>query len=140
MRRSSGVCAVMMLVAVSGCGGGADAPQPVSGKVTIKGGGPLEKGTIRFTNPAKKVSATGTVDATGSYQLSSLGANDGALVGDYTVTLSGTESGGGYNPSGETAPAKKPIDDKYDADSTTDLKYTVKPGKNVANFELDPAK
>lgn len=136
-------CASILCLSVLGCGGAPDAPQPVSGKVTVKGGGPLKKGTIRFNGVAgagggKKVaSGVGTIDANGAYQISSLGNNDGVPVGDYTVTLGGTESGGDYDHNNE--PVVKVIADKYGSDSTTDLKKTVKAGRNTIDIELDPA-
>ena len=135
------LCASILCLSVIGCGGAPDAPQPVSGKVTIKGGGPLKKGTIRFNGTSgagggKKVaSGVGTIDANGAYQISSLGTNDGVPVGEYTITLGGTESGGDYDHSSE--PVTKVIADKYGADSTTDIKKSVKAGKNVINIELD---
>lgn len=137
------VCASILCLSVMGCGGAADTPQPVSGKVSVKGGGPLKKGTIRFNGTSavgggKKVaSGVGTIDANGVYQISSLGTNDGVPAGDYTVTLGGTEVGGDYDHPNE--PITKVIADKYGSDSTTDLKKTVKAGRNTIDIELDPA-
>ncbi len=135
-RIAAAICSTFVLLATIGCGGGGF--QPVSGTVSIKGGKPLTKGMVRFTkvDTGKATSAVGDIDAQGNFQLSSVSKNDGALPGDYTVTLSGTEIGGGYDKPGE--PQVKPAADKYDTDKTTDLKFTVKPGKNVAKLELDP--
>jgi hypothetical protein len=127
---------------IVGCGGGANAPQPVSGKVSVKGGAPLKKGAIRFTATTagadkKIVSGMGEIDAQGAFQISSLGVNDGIPVGDYKVTFANTEGGRDYDhPNDPVIPV---IADKYGSDSTTDLKYTVKPGRNTCTFELDPA-
>lgn len=131
------LCASILCLSVMGCGGAADAPQPVSGKVTVKGGGPLKKGTIRFngTSGKKIVSGVGMIDANGAYQLSSLGTNDGVPIGEYTITLGGTEEGGGYDKPDE--PVKKVIADKYGSDSTTDIKKSVKAGRNTIDIELD---
>lgn len=133
------LCASILCLSVIGCGGSPDTPYPVSGKVTVKGGKPLTKGTIRFngTSGKKIVSGMGTIDDKGNYQLSSLGVNDGVPVGDYTVTLAGTETGKDYDHPDE--PVVKHIADKYGSDSTTDLKKSVKAGKNTIDLELDPA-
>ena len=128
----------LVLLSVIGCGGGGDTPQPVSGTVTVKGGKPLSKGIIRFSivGGKKATSAFGTLDANGAFQLSSLGTNDGALVGDYTVTLEGTETGRDYDHPND--PVVNVVDEKYTSNATTDLKFTVKPGRNTCKFEVDP--
>ncbi len=133
-------CAMMTMLATVGCGGGAATPQPVSGTVSVKGGKPLTKGAIRFTTAGagKKVSAVGQIDGQGNFKLTSLTPDDGALPGEYTVTLAGTETGQDYEHPND--PIVKVVDDKYNQDTTTDLRYTVKPGKNVCKFEVDPAK
>ncbi|MDB5341661.1 MAG: hypothetical protein JWP89_38 [Schlesneria sp.] len=137
-RLTVSLCTSILCISVIGCGGSPDAPQLVSGKVTVKGGGPLTKGTIRFngTGGKKIVSGFGTLDAQGAFQISSLGVNDGIPVGEYTVTLAGTETGQDYDHPND--PVVKTIADKYGTDSTTDLKRTVKSGRNTFDFELEP--
>lgn len=136
--RSAVSCATILWIALAGCGGGGAAPQPVSGTVSVKGGKPLTKGTIRFTSVGTKipVSAVGIIDKQGAFKLSFLGKDDGAPAGDYTVTLTGTETGQDYDHPDE--PVTQVISEKYDNDTATDLKYTVKPGNNVCKFEVDP--
>lgn len=76
---------------IAGCGGGAvDRPSayPVTGKVT-GGSGSLEGVTIVF-NPndaSTNTSATGTIKADGSFELTTGDGRIGAEVGFYKVTL-----------------------------------------------------
>lgn len=137
LARTAMIFSSLVMVFAIGCGGNPDAPQPVSGNVSVKGGSPLRKGVVRFTNVAgKKNSAIGEIDPSGSFQLSSTGKNDGVPAGDYTVTFAGTEGGQDYDHPND--PVIVMIHEKYNSDSTTDLKFTVKPGRNTCNFELDP--
>jgi hypothetical protein len=137
-RKVFSVFAMLALVGVVGCGGSTTTPQPVSGTVSIKGNGPLTKGTIRFTNAVAQVTASGVLDENGAFKLSSLAENDGAIPGEYTVTLGGTQMGRDYDHPND--PVIEIIDAKYENDSTTDLRFTVKPGSNVADFDVEPAK
>lgn len=139
MRSKFGQLAIFGIVLVftaAGCGGGADTPQPVSGSVSVKGGAPVPRGTIRFTRTDKKVSAVGDINAKGEFKLSSKAKDDGAPAGEYTVTFGGTNEGGTYD-----RPMEKVVEiisSKYNSDATTDVKLTVKPGSNSFKIELEP--
>ncbi len=75
---------------LTGCGG---TPLiPVSGKVT-EGGSPLEGVAVTFVpNSGDTEIAVGVTDASGAYQLKTKG-EDGAMPGDYKVTLAKYEGG-----------------------------------------------
>ena len=97
---------------LAGCGedpGVTDRPAtvPVSGVVTL-GGNPVEGATVTFHagvpapgQTAQGNSAVGQTDAEGRFQLKTFEANDGAVPGEYVVTISKYEaaaSGGGRAP------------------------------------------
>src|SRR4051794_35378813 len=65
-------------------------PFPVEGKVVWKDGSPakdLEGALVSFDLPEKKTNANGSVQADGSFRLTTNKANDGALAGEYTVVI-----------------------------------------------------
>ena len=67
--------------------GGAGKPVKVSGRVTLDGQ-PLAGATVVF-NPAdgKGTIAAGRTDADGEFRLTTFGTDDGALPGDYKITV-----------------------------------------------------
>jgi hypothetical protein len=80
------------LALISGCGGADDGNRPArvktSGTVTHKGQ-PVEGVTVLFA-PAEGQghAATGLTDSQGRFRLTTFLANDGAVPGNYKVTLS----------------------------------------------------
>ena len=116
-----------------GCGGAADPPQPVRGKVLFQGK-PAPGAVVTLVSrsggaPAKQYS--GVVGQDGTFKISGRGTFDGAPAGRYGVTI--------FDPS-----AEKQVDGqnagpdllkgKYADSKTTPLKVEVKPGEN----ELEP--
>ena len=86
-------CLALSLVLFStGCGSRAPKTTKVSGVVEFDGK-PLSKGTITFLPQAvgsdkeRNRPATGIIDATGHYSLSTYAPGDGALPGKYLVTV-----------------------------------------------------
>ena len=92
----------LILSLVSGCSGERALTTAVHGKVTFKGQ-PLGGGVIAF-HPVKidaglpSRTAQGAIDAEGHYTLSTFKLDDGAVPGEYAVTV--------FNP-----PAAAPIDE-----------------------------
>jgi hypothetical protein len=75
-----------VLAAATGCGG-KDRPVPVRGRVTLDGQ-PLSKATVQFIPASGQGSvASGLSDADGNFRLSTFKTDDGALPGDYKVTV-----------------------------------------------------
>jgi len=140
------------LVTDFGCGDdtGIGRRYPVSGKVTYNGNS-VEQGLITFTpdKPEGGRVASGTI-ANGSYTLTTLGENDGALPGTYKVTVVAkkpdesvrvdpSKGGGGRNPSNIAKVAKAAKDIvpvKYGSLEKSDLTAVVKEQSNTLNFEL----
>ncbi|OYV86570.1 MAG: hypothetical protein B7Z73_11525, partial [Planctomycetia bacterium 21-64-5] len=77
-----------------GCSGQkGPATAKVSGLVTYKGQ-PVDGATVVFAPPAGGRPGTATTDAQGRYELSTYGDRDGALPGDYKVTVQKTKTEG----------------------------------------------
>jgi hypothetical protein len=73
----------------AGCGGdGMAEPVPVSGKIMYQGK-PVQDARVTFhwTGGPGGRSATGKTDAQGAFQLTTVSTNDGAVPGEYLVTV-----------------------------------------------------
>jgi len=126
------VIAAMVPIACSGGSG----LSSVSGKVTYKGK-PVPKGTVAFqsTKPDGR-NATGAILEDGSYTLQTENPGDGALPGDYNVTISARDDVIlDYQPL-KPVPPKRLAPAKYEQAETSGLKATVKSGSNTINFDL----
>jgi hypothetical protein len=89
--RGSGVCAAVLLVAGSGCGGSGK-PVKTEGLVTLDGK-PVDGATVTFHPAAEQGrSATGLTGVDGVFQLQTFAEADGALPGEYKVTVIKTEA------------------------------------------------
>jgi hypothetical protein len=89
--------AVMIALVAAGCGGGADSLYTVRGTVYLDGQPAKELAgyTVTFTSSELHRSASGEIQADGTYSLGSLTKDDGAIPGKYQVTLSPPERAGG---------------------------------------------
>jgi hypothetical protein len=141
--------AVILLCAATGCGGAANKyDSVVTGTVTI--GGELAKsGTVTFHPVAKEGKiAIGRIYSDGSFSLrtgqGNLKDSDGGTLpsGEYIVAISVTGPAPNSPAPDGSPPVGGPllIADKYVRKETSDLRSTVKPGKNVVTFDLQPAK
>lgn len=119
--------AVLMAASLAGCGDGRPTRVPISGKVTIDGA-PLQFGSVLFV-PASGRSAGGSLDKDGRYVLTCYEKGDGAMVGEYTVAISGSEQ------LGETA-VRWHAPKKYKDAATSGLTATVDGPKDDVNFEI----
>jgi hypothetical protein len=134
---------------LAGCSGSkGPATSPVTGTVTYKGQA-VDGATVVFT-PTSGRPATAITDAQGKYQLTTFAEKDGAVPGDYKVTVSKTvtegkmpdltqEQIGEMQMKGEPIPgpvSKNVLPEKYSNGATTDLSFTVKSGANDIPIEL----
>lgn len=81
-------CAFVVAI-ISGCGGNDFAtPVPVSGKI-IYNGNPVEDARVTFhwTGEGAGRSASGKTNAQGEFSLTTFSTGDGAIPGEYTVTV-----------------------------------------------------
>jgi hypothetical protein len=82
---------VLFAVVASGCAGGAapsDRPKttPVAGVVTHKSA-PVEGAIVKFERTDRAYGATGVTNQKGEFQLATFAAADGAVPGEYYVTI-----------------------------------------------------
>ena len=86
---------MLVPAAISGCGPSRPDLVPVSGAVTFQGQ-PVVGAQVTFMAPNAARAAFGVTDAEGKFRLSTFGTEDGAVVGNHTVTVAKpTETSGG---------------------------------------------
>ena len=84
LRRASAGLGLALLL-ISGCGRGTPLTMPVKGTVTFQGS-PLAEADVAFT-PTGGRPATGRTDTAGQFTLTTFKTNDGAMIGQHTVTV-----------------------------------------------------
>lgn len=122
---------------LTGC---SDKPKtyPVSGTVKFADGTPLAGGTVEFRNitddVAKQVNARGEIGPDGKYQLTTFQPKDGAIAGEHQVCVFPPtyETPGNFN----SEPPPNPLQRKFMAYDTSELKCSVKPGPNTYDIDV----
>jgi len=112
---------------------------PVNGKVSF-GGKPLTQGTVSFVaDGTNGANATGDIDATGNYTLSTSRPGDGAAPGSYKVRVESWASPPRMDEKG-TDPGKRAIPEKYFDIQQSNLSAVIKDEKKVQeiDFALTP--
>ena len=142
--------AVLLACGVAGCGDdGFGRRYPVSGSVTFDGE-PLPEGSITFTpeDPAGRVASGMIID--GSYRLTTVDREDGALPGRYKVSITAdqadlseakavAEAGGGAAMREDLvgkAPRTSLIPPRYNLSATSGLEAQVEERNNSFDFAL----
>jgi hypothetical protein len=137
--------ALGLVLSLAGCSGDANMPPlgKVHGKVTYKGK-PLDAGHVVFTPASGKGGetgqvATGEIDSSGNYEMTTFSTGDGAILGQHVVTVTAQkgdmpkpDATGRINyvlPKNET-PAKYASADK------SPLRCTVVAGGTTFDIEL----
>jgi hypothetical protein len=115
------------IVFACGCGDGRPSRVPVSGRVLIDGK-PLAKAGVRFY-PTGGRSSSGRTDAEGRFVLTCYEPNDGALVGNHQVVVSGIEEISGstikwHAPKKYAEPATSGLQAKIDG-PTDDIEFDL---------------
>ncbi len=135
-----------------GCGGGADPEKgreprtPVSG-VVMHDGKPVEGATVMLHSNMGGKGATGVTNSSGAFKLGTYGADDGALPGEYKVSVRKLEAAPttkqpgpdepGYDPNPKPFVPKHLLPEKYADFTKSGLTATV--GKEAVTdlkFEL----
>ena len=137
-RRFGPLLMLALAILPFGCGSGL---YPVEGKVVWKDGSPakeLERGYVVFDLPEKQTSARGTIQADGTFRLTTNKPNDGALPGEYKVLVVevGRKALGGPDA---TAIAPGAMDARFSDPSTTPLRATVVAGPNKITLTVERA-
>jgi hypothetical protein len=133
--RLAALAALVLLVCiVTGCGSKQLKTAVVRGNVTYQGKA-VSKGTIMFM-PASGPTASGELQADGSYALTTYQSGDGAVPGDYTVVIMSIgERSGLPEDRNPLAPALVP--DRFTSVATSPLRAEVKDEENTIHFNLD---
>lgn len=132
----------LVCLALFGAGCNSHRPYHVDGTVKLKGGGDVSqlKGYVVSCEAlapgpdGKTPSATGEIDASGKFQLSTNATNDGAYPGKHRVALTPPI------PFGDAPPAPNVIAAKYQDLKTSDLEMTVDAKATAVTLEVEPAK
>lgn len=127
------------LLFLSGCGSGNPPVAKASGRVTC-GGQPVTSGRILFTPIPKSEkdnlpgkAATGEIDSDGTFELSTYGENDGAIIGKHLVTIIPTDQMAQEKPGDrEQAPPKWP----YPCPLNQPIEQEIVAGENELEIEL----
>jgi hypothetical protein len=143
-----GLLPVLLLGAFGGCGSDdLDRRYSVHGKVTRQGKAG-QTGTINFVpvNATTGRAASGEIKPDGSYTLTTKDPGDGAMAGEYVVTINMNEvdrSGVETTPGGmprldqmKRVQVKALIPAKYGDPGKTDLKAKVEPRSNSFDFDI----
>ena len=121
---------------LAGCGATGPGMAQVTGKVTY-GGKPVPKGLVSFVPAAPGGrNATGQIDEAGNYRLQTENPGDGALTGDYNVSIAARDDVVLDFIPKKPVPPKYLVPAKYENPATSDLKATVKSGSNTVDFDL----
>jgi len=130
--------AIVATSTVPGCGSSGPEMASVSGKVTYNGK-PVPVGTVVFqAKDPNGRNATGAIGSDGSYTLQTEKPGDGALLGEYNVSISAIEGGEvalDYVPPKPIKP-KRLVPEKYENPETSGLTRKVESGSNTFNFDL----
>src|SRR5262245_22198668 len=133
LRRVSLLLLVNALAVATGCG---QKKIPVTGKVVVKGGGPLNGGMVVFApvDGGTTSGARGYIREDGTFTLSTDSPEDGSFVGKYRVLVVPPPRKGGE----DAIPTTPPIDPKYAEFATSGLEAEVTAGQHQFEFILDP--
>lgn len=141
LRRLIAASFVLMLLAIGCSRNSSPATVKVHGRVTYKGQA-VSEGTITF-QPTKPTPgspmrpAVGTFNADGNYELSTFGGGDGAVPGEYAVTVRSVSDVSVENP---RAPLVWKTPQKYADPAKSNLKATISAGSGGTlelNFTLE---
>lgn len=145
------VIASLVLVVISGCGGGYSGPTgTVSGTVTLNGE-PVPSGSIVSFVSDDSFVATAVVDAGGSYNLEVAGQGPKIPTATYKVMVSAPATGGisdteadyekymesvNADTTGSASKATGAIPARYASTATSDLSFPINAGENTINIDL----
>lgn len=126
------VLSLIAAVFTIGCGG--PGTVPAGGTITYKGQ-PVADANIMFTPVGGGEIATGQTDAQGKFSLGVVKPGDGAVPGEYRVSLTPKEAERAEGDYSASPPPPFPV--QYTTDAGSPLKATVKRGeKNDFPLEL----
>jgi hypothetical protein len=77
----------MIVLCLSGCGGGQLPTYPVNGKVVFEDGTSPQFGTVEFLNDAHQLNARGEIANDGTFSVSTFEDGDGAVEGTHRIAI-----------------------------------------------------
>jgi len=125
---------LLALCILAGCGG---KTVPINGRATFKDGSDvsvLQGYEVNLQAEGGGASSYGTIQADGTFQISTFGQNDGAVPGKHRATVTSPAS-----PDPDKPPPKPAIPPKYGAFETSGLTVEVQPGQTDLLLELERA-
>lgn len=132
--RSGWLTTVLLFVSLfAGCGPSYPKRYPVSGVVKFKDGSPVKTGTVEFGIPGSQWTASGAIARDGTFSLSTVKPNDGAIAGEHKVIV--RQIIVSYFPVQGQHDHGKLVDTRYADYRTTPLTLTVPVG-GIKNVEL----
>jgi hypothetical protein len=146
--RSPGLWGALAAALLAGCGDedkwSAERPKPApAGGTVLYKGQPVEGATVVFVPQGHQQAASAQTDASGTFQLRTYDPGDGAVPGEYKVTVRKTEATAPpetelTNVNDTTPPQHRLlIPERYSNVQNTDLKAGVKEGaENSFALEL----
>ena len=135
----------LLAMLLCGCGGPKNPPTfPLSGI----DGKPLTEATVSFIPSDGQSPANGTTDGSGRFTLTTFSQGDGAMQGNYRVTVMKFEKAEGaevadtsddnYDPNAVSKPPQNRVNKKYASAQTSGLTATVLAGpENSFEFNLE---
>jgi len=145
LRPSAWYAVSLIAFAQFGCAGGhvgAPPTVPVSGMVTYNGE-PVADATVSFHPQGDHRSAYAKTDAAGAYRLTTVHEHDGAMLGEYQVTVSKIIDENAVAPTNDIAAVRPTpkytsmIPEKYGKPTTSGLSASVEKGSpNQFDFTL----
>ena len=125
--------ASMAIVCCISCGKSTPDVAPVTGKVLLDGK-PLTTGRV-LTRPKAGRGSNGVIQSDGTFELSTYGDGDGAVIGTHDVAVVAYEEGAGGGP--ESATGKLLVPERYTQAATSELTINVTAdGENSPVLEL----
>ena len=142
MKRKNVVAAILLAVAISGCGDGDIVLVPAGGTVRYKGQ-PVPGAAVTFVSETNPLAA-GTTNDQGEFELNTLG-RPGAAVGSYTISVIALQDSREITPneaqSMSTAELNKIrkslIPEKYGHPRTSGLTLSVSEDETTNRFSLE---
>ena len=128
----------LALGALAGCGPSGPPQYPVSGSVEFRGK-PLTMGMVAIHNEdGLSPMAKGEIQPDGKFTLGTHTPDDGAVAGQYTVTVTSMTPGQGTEGDPDYRPAKPLIPIRYMRLMESPLKVTIEEKENVLSLSITP--
>lgn len=135
-----GACLTVLCVGLGGCSDGTPRRYPVQGKVVFPDGTTLTRGTVEFQsldgNPP--LTATGSIQPEGTFELETKGKKDGAVAGRHRVIVVGDDEVG----TSEERPwklSRSLVHPRYASFRTSGLEVIVEPKRNSITIDVEYA-